>query len=790
MNAHDPHPPSGEPIAADDDIGDHKVHVTFFPDFAAKSYTTDNLTLLDLRERVLNASARKKDNLPWLKLAVFGNRRSDKNSLRHDANVERITGIEIDYDIEEVAFADALTALNELQIAALLYTSPSHSSDKPRWRVLAPTSEPLAPELRAKLVMRLNGYLKAKLGVETVAKSESFALSQAFYYGWVCDSPKPDHRAEVIMGSFIDHLDLKQYDALGAASASNKTSSGSAGMRTGGSIDGTAVEPHIGWLKSVADLPPISFSAKGKVIVAHTGSLEELNFDLDQAGLLPKDNATGEIKPYKSWSDVSFALAAIFKHDGRYSNEQIAAALMADLDCNQHVQRQADKRRTVERLILRSHAPPPGKVRTAGSPNWREQRRDGSPVPSMHNARLAIVALGIECSYDTFHNKMLLGFKGDNARHTLEHIVGAEVSDNSIIALRQRMSDTFGFDLTEKHTRDAVISLALEHCFDPVVDMLAGAEANWDGVKRLDRMAADYLNCEDSKLNAAFVRKMMIAAVARARNPGCKFDTIVVLESVEGFNKSTALRVLAGDENFSDENIIGKNSREVQEQLAEIWIHENADLAGMKKTEVETVKAYASRMVDIARPAYGHFQKRQKRHSIEVGTTNSDSYLQSQTGNRRFWPVRVLKSIDIAKLKHDRMQLWGEAAHHQSQGESLVLDEALWEAAAVEQEARRVTDPWEDVLRDIPEVAVVREYKDGFWREKDEQIIHRGDGAGEDRVAAADILEYLLKIPPGTQQTGHSMRLSTVMRKLGWERPINGNVTIGGKRVKGYFRGS
>src|SRR5262249_54907237 len=105
-----------EPIAADADIGDHKVHVTFFRDFAAKSYTTDNLTLLDLRERVLNASARKKDNLPWLKLAIFGDERSQKGSLRHDANVERITGIEIDYDIEQVAFADALTALTELQI--------------------------------------------------------------------------------------------------------------------------------------------------------------------------------------------------------------------------------------------------------------------------------------------------------------------------------------------------------------------------------------------------------------------------------------------------------------------------------------------------------------------------------------------------------------------------------------------------------------------------------------------------------------------------------------------------
>jgi hypothetical protein len=691
VNAYDPNPPSGEPIAADDDIGDHKVHVTFFPNFAAKNYTTDNLTLLDLRERVLNASSRKKNDLPWLKLAIFGNERTDKNCLRHDANVLQITGVEIDYDIEQVAFADALTALQGLRIAALLYTSPSHSPDKPRWRVLAPTSEPLDPERRTKLVTQLNGVLKAKLGVDQVAKGESFALSQSFYYGWVCDSPKPDHRAEVTVGSFIDRLDLEQYEALGAASASNKTRSGSghsAGMGTGGSIDWTAVEQHIGWLKSVADLPPISFSAKGRVIVAHTGDLEELNFDLHQAGLLPKDKATGESKPYKSWSDVSFALAAIFKHDGRYSNEQIAAALMADLDCNQHVQRQADKRRTVERLILRSHAPQPAKVHTAGSPNWREQKKDGSPLPSMHNARLAITALGVECSCDTFHNKLLFGFKDDSVRHAVEHIVG-EVTDNGIIALRQLMSDTFGFDLTDKHTRDAVISLALEHCFDPVVDMLAQAEANWDGVKRLDRMAAEYLNCEDTPLNAQYIRKTMIAAVARARIPGIKFDQITVLESGEGYSKSTAWRVLAGDENFSDESIIGKNSREVQEQLAEIWIHENADLAGMKKAEVETVKAYASRMTDIARRAYDRFVTKQKHHSIEVGTTNADQYFQSQTGNRRFWSLRVLNAIDIDKLARDRLQLWGEAAHYQSKGESLMLDEALWGTAGTEQEARR-----------------------------------------------------------------------------------------------------
>jgi predicted P-loop ATPase len=566
---------------------------------------------------------------------------------------------------------------------------------------------------------------------------------------------------------------------VGASNAGAGASSSTSSTNT--TINWTAVELHRGWLKGVADLAP-DFSAKGKKIIAHSGNLKDLNFELQEAGVAPA-------KAYQSWSDVSFALAAIFKRDCRYTTEQIAAALLCDLECNEHIKRQADKRRAIERLIMRSHSPAPGNVRGAGSPNWREQRKDGSPLPSMHNARLAITALGIECSYDKFHNKMLFGFKDDGARHAVEHIVG-EVTDNGIIALRQLMSDTFGFDFTDKHTRDAIISLALEHCYDPVVDMLAEAEKNWDGIKRLDRMAADYLNCEDTPLNAAYIRKTMLAAVARARIPGIKFDQITVLESGEGFSKSTAWRVLAGDENFSDESIIGKNSREVQEQLAEIWIHENADLAGMKKAEVETVKAYASRVTDIARRAYDRFVTKQKRHSIEVGTTNADQYLQSQTGNRRFWSLRVLKPIDIDKLGRDRLQLWGEAAHYQSQGESLVLDEALWGTAGIEQEARRISDPWEDVLRDMPEVVEHSYFKDGFWRVEEVRIIHRDDEANEDRVAALDVLEYLLKISPGAQQTGQAMRLSAVMRKLGWERPLNGNLTVGGKRVKGYLRRS
>ena len=539
-----------------------------------------------------------------------------------------------------------------------------------------------------------------------------------------------------------------------------------------GGIDWAEVEKHAGWLKSAADLPD-DFNRKGRMIVAHSGTIHDLGVDLMAAGLIEKKYAS-------NWSAVSFALAAIFKIDGRYSNEKIAAALMCPLECNRHVTKlkPAQQRRAVSRLIFRSYEPKAHQVAHAAP--WRECTAKGMPIPSMHNARLAIAALGVECSFDTFHNKMLVGYQGDKTKHEIEAIMG-EVTDNAIIRLRQIMSDKFGFDLGDKFTRDAIVSLALEHCFDPVRDMLDKAEAHWDGIERLDEAAMTYFNVEDTSLNRAIIRKTLIGAVARARHPGCKFDTITVLESIEGWNKSTAWRVIAGDENFSDASILGHSAREVQEQLAEIWIHENADLAGMRKAEVETIKSFASRQSDDARPAYGHFLKKQKRHSIEVGTTNSDEYLQSQTGNRRFWPLRVHKTIDIDQLKRDRLLLLGEAAAYEAKGEALTLDPELWRAAGAEQEKRRTKDPWEQTLANIPEIV------ETVWANPIEvvKIIHKIDD--QERVASAALLTYVLRIAIGQQDTRHEMRLAGVMKTLGWERGPN-KITIAGKQVRGYFR--
>jgi predicted P-loop ATPase len=362
-----------------------------------------------------------------------------------------------------------------------------------------------------------------------------------------------------------------------------------------------------------------------------------------------------------------------------------------------------------------------------------------------------------------FHNKLLVGYRGQ-ALHEVQHLLG-EVSDATVLALREILGERFGTDFGNAHVRDAVTGLAHRNRFDPICDMLAEAQGAWDGVERLDRFAVEYLNTEDTPLNRAIGRKTLIAAARRARRPGVKFDNITVLESEEGFWKSTAWRVLAGDNNFSDESILGKNSREVQEHLAEVWIHESADLAGMRKAEVETIKAFASRQVDIARPAYGYFLRKQPRHAINVGTTNSDQYLQSQTGNRRFWPLKVLAPIDIEKLERDRLQLWGEDAHYEVQGESLVLSEELWADAKAEQEKRRVVDPWEDRLANLKHE--VPDARDSY---KTVKLIHRFHWNEREFVASDDLLTHVLRVPIERQDRYAAGRLADAMRHNGWER--------------------
>ena len=320
---------------------------------------------------------------------------------------------------------------------------------------------------------------------------------------------------------------------------------------------------------------------------------------------------------------------------------------------------------------------------------WVDCTKGGKPLATTMNATRAIQALGITSRHDVFHEKMFLG------GHSIGQWAG-ELNDASVLLLRRIIKETYGLDPGRNHTQDAAMQLCYLDQFNPVTDYLASL--SWDRQPRIQNWLTTYMKADDTPLTREIGRLMLVAAVRRARHFGCKFDHIIVLEGKEGTNKSTALRVLAGDENFSDQHLLDGSDRSQQEALQGVWIHEIAELAGMRRADVERVKAFASRQEDRARPAYARFRMDMKRRGILVATTNSDQYLMSETGNRRFWPVRT-GLIDIEALARDRDQLWAEAAVQEAQGGSIMLKGSLWDSATEEQNKRLVTDAWEDLIR-------------------------------------------------------------------------------------------
>jgi predicted P-loop ATPase len=391
-------------------------------------------------------------------------------------------------------------------------------------------------------------------------------------------------------------------------------------------------------------------------------------------------------------------------------------------------------------------------------PDWPDVNKQGFPLRTYRNAREAITALGVVCSFDQFHDRMIVG------GHPIDGWAG-ELSDAVSVILRQAIIDRFGFDPGKDHLSDAATELCLEGRFNPILDYLDGLA--WDGVARLDQWLTTYLGAEDTPLNHAIGRLTLIAAVRRVRQPGCKFDFIPTLEGAEGTMKSTSIVTLAGVENFSDQTILTQSDKEQQELVRGVWIYEIADLAGMRRADVEKIKAFASRTHDRARPAYGRRRVDAPRHCIFIATTNEDEYLQSQTGNRRFWPVKT-GTIDIEALRRDRDQLWAEAAIAETEGEPLVLPKDQWGNASAAQDERRIHDPWDDLLSGVPGRICLNEA-----------------GIDEERLSSEDLLK-VLEVPPGKAMNTDVLRLKRVMRRLGWSGPKK--FRFGGATKRGYFR--
>ena len=445
---------------------------------------------------------------------------------------------------------------------------------------------------------------------------------------------------------------------------------------------------------------------------------------------------------YPSRSEAVFAVLCAFAGAGVSEADALSVILEPGYAISAHIREQKDPEKYARRQIERAceHV----------NDSFERDKNKRPLSTSQRNIRIALRRLGVIVRHNQFSGQDCLeGLNG----------YGPWLNDPAIDRLWLMVDAQFKFRPTRDFFLTVIRDAARQNSFHPVDEYLAGLR--WDSVPRIGRWLTTYGGAEDTAFVRAVGELTLIAAVRRVRQPGVKFDEMLVIEGPQGTSKSSALKVLAVQEEwFTDDLPLNAKAQQVIETLSGKWIVEAGELNGMRRGGTDQLKGFLSRTHDKARMAYDRLASEVPRQCIIVGTTNDSRYLRDTTGGRRFWPVAV-ERFDLEALRSDRDQLWAEAAKLEAEEASIRLDPVLYDEAAAEQNARRVEDPFYDRLH-----AVLGEQIEGKLKTED----------------AWRIIEK----PSGQRTQDDNARLGDAMKRLGFDRKQR---RFGGNPEYCYVRG-
>ena len=324
------------------------------------------------------------------------------------------------------------------------------------------------------------------------------------------------------------------------------------------------------------------------------------------------------------------------------------------------------------------------------------------------------------------------------------------------------LNKNYGVNARVNMVSAAIAVVAVENCFHPVYDYLEGL--CWDGIPRITTWLQDYLlSSQNADYLALVGRIWLVSAVARIYKPGCKVDTVPILEGKQGVRKSSAIESLCPDKAWHSDTTISLASRDAYASLPGAWLFELAEMKSVLTTDAETAKAFFSSREDRFINKYEKSPVTYPRQCIFIGTTNMEGYLRDETGNRRFLPIRCGEDqyhLKIDELERDRDQLWAEAVHLFKQGAKWWADGEDEDNLLIsEQQQRAEADPWDNIIATYAE--------------------------GRGPVTVEDIMSTALEIPKEQHTRKDQMRISRILKRMGWESDIG---KIAGKTKRCYIK--
>jgi predicted P-loop ATPase len=309
---------------------------------------------------------------------------------------------------------------------------------------------------------------------------------------------------------------------------------------------------------------------------------------------------------------------------------------------------------------------------------------------------------------------------------------------------------------------------------NPVRDYLEALV--WDGKPRVEECLPGVTPTAFTRMVA---RKSMVAAVARALNPGCKWDHTLVLYGSEGLGKSFWIEKMSRGYMASLGPLREKDTLLTMQRS---WIMVADEGHSLRKTDNDVQKEFLTRTEDVFRMPYDRDTVVHKRHCVIWSTTNDETFLRRQEGNRRYLIVHCETKVDFNALTPDYVdQVWAEAVYLFKQGERLFLDD-LESMAAVEERERFVEeDALAGVLSVYLETLVPEDWEEMSPERRVEWLRARNEGLiaepGTERITRVSTIQLWVEALGRTKGTARRTDLldigNTLRRLEGWE-PLPG----------------
>jgi len=406
--------------------------------------------------------------------------------------------------------------------------------------------------------------------------------------------------------------------------------------------------------------------------------------------------------------------------------------------------------------------PPAGGGGDAGADDWRlrlTRNRQGDVIANVHNVALILdhdeAMLGM-FGLDEFANRVVLHrdppWRGNIGREFTE-LDGVELA----AWLGKALHDG-GYQLTLKTSMvlEVVEAIARRHKFHPVRDYLNGLV--WDGNERIPTLFPEFCGTGDDEYHQRVAVIFMVSAVARILRPGCKVDTMLVLEGEQGLGKTRVTQTLFGGDRWYVDAQRSPAEKDFYQDIVGKWGVEIGEMTAFSKAEANKVKQTLSATSDTYRPSYGRYSRTFPRQCVFVGTTNEHEWQRDHTGGRRYLPVRVMR-VDVERIAAVRDQLWAEAVARLQRGDEWW---SLPARAKEEQDERYIDDAWaQPMLWWLSGLGRPDSYDGLSFAERKPlgEIVE---------VSVADVMTRALGIDTARIDRPGQMRVSAILTRWGW----------------------